>query len=234
MATCDIRNNLLQSIERIRNAEVSSLDDLNRLTSDSINNYGSDKNGYRTSKNEFNYSYDALGRLISVSLNDDTITYSYDSFSRRLSRTSDHASVQYLYQFDTEIAALANNKIVEFKAIHGQFSPYAIELNDKVYTPIRNHRGDITVLLDSEQNAVSTYHYDAFGEFSHYGLIQSPWLFSSQTYDTSTKNYHFINREYDSYTGRWLTPDPLGFEDGLNLYAYVHNKPMIYVDPYRL
>jgi len=167
-------------------------------------------------------------------LNDDTITYSYDSFSKRLSRTSDQISVQYLYQFDTEIAALENNKIVEFKAIHGQFSPYAIELYDKVYAPIRNHRGDITVLLDSDKNAVSTYRYDAFGEFSHYGSIQSPWLFSSQRYDTSTKNYHFINREYDSFTGRWLTPDPLGFEDGLNLYAYVHNNPMIYVGPYGL
>jgi len=219
---------------RNKNGKVCTLDDLNRLTSDSINSYGSDKNGYRTSKNEFNYSYDALERLLSVSLNDDTITYSYDSFSRRLSRTSDQISVQYLYQFDTEIAALENNKIVEFKAIHGQFSPYAIELNDKVYTPIRNHRGDITVLLDTQKNAVSTNRYDAFGEFSHYGSIQSPWLFSSQRYDTSTKNYHFINREYDSYTGRWLTPDPLGFEDGLNLYAYVHNNPMIYVDPYGL
>jgi len=59
---------------------------------------------------------------------------------------------------------------------------------------------------------------------------ESPWLFSSQRYDISSKNYHFINREYDSYTGRWLTPDPLGFEDGLNLYAYVHNNLMICVD----
>ena len=28
--------------------------------------------------------------------------------------------------------------------------------------------------------------------------------------------------------------NPLGFEDGLNLYAYVHNNPMIYADPYGL
>ena len=30
---------------------------------------------------------------------------------------------------------------------------------------------------------------------------------------------------------RWQTTDPLGFEDGLNLYAYVHNNPFCYKDP---
>ena len=28
-----------------------------------------------------------------------------------------------------------------------------------------------------------------------------------------------------------MTPDPLGFEDGLNIYAFVHNNPLRYFDP---
>jgi len=36
---------------------------------------------------------------------------------------------------------------------------------------------------------------------------------------------------YDPEVGRWLTPDPLGFADGPNLYAYVHNNPLTFVDP---
>jgi len=109
-----------------------------------------------------------------------------------------------------------------------------VNLFPKIYSPIRNHRGDVTLLLDDKEQAVSTYRYDAFGGFSHTGTIKSPWLFSSQRYDDLTKNYHFINREYDPSSGRWLTPDPLGFEDGCNLYAYVHNNPLIYIDPYGL
>ena len=31
--------------------------------------------------------------------------------------------------------------------------------------------------------------------------------------------------------GRWITPDPAGYTDGLNLYAYVHNDPLAYIDP---
>jgi hypothetical protein len=36
----------------------------------------------------------------------------------------------------------------------------------------------------------------------------------SKSYDDITKTYHFVNREYDSFSGRWLTPDPSGFADG--------------------
>src|SRR5258708_4379400 len=34
--------------------------------------------------------------------------------------------------------------------------------------------------------------------------------------------------------GRWLTPDPSGFTDGMNLYAYVHNNPLTHQDEYGL
>ena len=39
------------------------------------------------------------------------------------------------------------------------------------------------------------------------------------------------NRYYDYYTGRWLTYDPLGYVDGLNLYEYPRSNPVILVDP---
>ena len=39
------------------------------------------------------------------------------------------------------------------------------------------------------------------------------------------------DRHYDSETGRWLERDPSGFVDGTNLYAYVGNDPINYIDP---
>ncbi|MFC1783305.1 RHS repeat-associated core domain-containing protein, partial [Planctomycetota bacterium] len=42
------------------------------------------------------------------------------------------------------------------------------------------------------------------------------------------------NRYYEYHTGRWLTRDPLGHIDGMNLYTYVSSNPMMNYDPYGL
>ncbi len=52
--------------------------------------------------------------------------------------------------------------------------------------------------------------------------------------DEDTGLVQFGKRDYDAKLGRWLTPDPLGFADGPNLYAYVRNNPLILYDPYGL
>jgi hypothetical protein len=38
-------------------------------------------------------------------------------------------------------------------------------------------------------------------------------------------------RAYDPVMGRWLSRDPIGEEGGLNLYGYVGNNPINYMDP---
>lgn len=43
--------------------------------------------------------------------------------------------------------------------------------------------------------------------------------------------YYAQQRYYDAHLGRWLTPDPIGFSGGLNLYAYAGNDPTGRVDP---
>jgi len=217
-----------------KNDVNTTVDHLNRLLNDSKNSFSIDSNGNRISKNDAHYSYDALGRLIKVTTPEDTITYTYDSFSRRMQRMSNAGTIQYLYQFDTEIGSLVDGKIQEFKAIYGKFAPFAVELDNEVNSPIRNHRGDICVLINGEKNPVTTYRYDAFGEFFKSGNLKSPWTFSSQRYDETLHLYHFLHRGYDSSSGTFLTTDPAEFADGPNLYAYVHNNPMIYVDPYGL
>ncbi|MBK9692440.1 MAG: RHS repeat-associated core domain-containing protein [Gemmatimonadetes bacterium] len=43
---------------------------------------------------------------------------------------------------------------------------------------------------------------------------------------------HFGARDYDPHTGRWLTPDPIGFAGGdANLFSYVGDDPVNRTDP---
>jgi RHS repeat-associated protein len=50
--------------------------------------------------------------------------------------------------------------------------------------------------------------------------------------DRDTDLVHFGYREYDPYTGKWTTKDPIDFSGGdTNLYGYVLGDPVNLVDP---
>ncbi|MFH1023652.1 MAG: DUF2235 domain-containing protein [Planctomycetota bacterium] len=48
----------------------------------------------------------------------------------------------------------------------------------------------------------------------------NPFGYAGMWRDTHTGHYHTLYREYSPEMGRWLTPDPAGYVDGQNLYAY--------------
>ncbi|MEI8366354.1 MAG: RHS repeat-associated core domain-containing protein, partial [Parachlamydiaceae bacterium] len=218
---------------RSKDTLVNAINDLNQVTNDITFSYTYDLNGRRLTKNRAQYTYDALGRLTTFTDGDQCIHYVYDTFGRLIERNTTESKAQYLYQFDTEIASFENGQMKTFRALQGTHAPFAMELDGVLYSSIRNHRGDLCVLL-ADQTPVCTYRYSAFGEFLHDGNITPPWLMSGQRYDFDTELYHFAKREHDPTLGTWLTPDPLGFVDGPNLYTYVNNNPLIYTDPYGL
>ena len=218
---------------RAKNGCEQTISALNQVVSASLDHYTHDLNGRRTGKGDDSYVYDALGRLIKCKRASGSVHYQYDPFGRLVEQVSERNKTEYLYQFDTQIASLEKGQVTELKAIYGEQAPFAIEVQDKLYGVIQNPRGDIMALLEGE-NVAATYRYDAFGKFVHEGGVDSPWLFSGQRFDTHSGTYQFTKRAYDPNLGVWLTPDPAGFADGLNLYAYVNNNPLIYVDAYGL
>ena len=211
------------------------VDHLNQLTRSGSSNYIYDSNGCRTAHGTATYRYDALDRLIEYGDAHCTIRYGYDAFGRRMQKQVDDASpTLYRYLLDTEVAAYRDGVCHELRALYRQHAFCAIELGGTPYSVIRNQRGDTCQLLDSHGHVAAGYHYDAYGLFTAYGSVTAPWLFTGQRYDGETQWYHFLKRSYDPAIGRWITPDPLGFADGPNLYAYVHNHPLDYIDPYGL
>ena len=109
-------------------------------------------------------------------------------------------------------------------------------------------RGKFNVLLDSNGNVVVRYVYDAWGNHAvlgtdgndisdpnHIGIL-NPFRYRGYFYDEETGLYYLKTRYYDPETGRFITIDGIEYLDpetinGLNLYAYCGNNPVMYTDP---
>lgn len=230
------------------------IDSLNRVKACPSFEYTYDRNGNTLTKHAngstTHFSYDALNRLIQVEAPDGEKTfYTYDSFGKRQTKEDSSGLQQFIYQEDVEVGVIVNSRIIQLKVLgsgkRGALgASIAIELNGSTYAPINDHRGNIVCLIDPESGElVELYHYSAFGETQIYdgkgfslseSALGNPWTFASGRLDSETGLMLFRHRYYNPQLGRWLTPDPLDFADGPNLYAYVHNRPLILADPYGL
>jgi RHS repeat-associated protein len=61
--------------------------------------------------------------------------------------------------------------------------------------------------------------------------VENNLRFPGQYFDLETGLHYNWHRYYDPETGRYLTPDPIGLAEGMNLYAYVQNDPVNLIDP---
>ncbi|MGH7372517.1 MAG: RHS repeat-associated core domain-containing protein, partial [Candidatus Methylomirabilales bacterium] len=59
-----------------------------------------------------------------------------------------------------------------------------------------------------------------------------PFAFTGREWDRETGLHYYRARYYDPKIGRFVSDDPIGFAGGdANLYAYVWNAPMLFLDP---
>ncbi|MDE3046709.1 MAG: RHS repeat-associated core domain-containing protein, partial [Verrucomicrobiota bacterium] len=146
----------------------------------------------------------------------------------------------FLYDGQNEIGSFDENlNLLELRILgetpHAEIgAAIALELQGKIYAPIHDLQGNIAALLPINRSEPTFYHYSAFGEEKHTGPAKNPWRFSSKRTDEGTGLVYYGRRFYLPSLGRWLTPDPRGFADGMNLYAFVHNDPLTHFDEYGL
>jgi len=245
-----------------KNGASYQMNSLNQLLSESSSVYSYDKNGNLIGMTNGDvhliFSYDALDHLVAVEQPSIfRLEFSYDASHRRLlkrkfvwgdSSWQLSEESRYVYFGNREVGSVdEQGAFKEFRVLgRGKGAELGasigIELDGIVFCPIHDHRGNITALVDTATRQVhETYRYSAFGEERLFDenntrqeSVSNPWRFSSKRTDPETGFIFFGRRYYSSLIGRFLTPDPVRFSDGPNLYAYVHNSPIMLIDPYGL
>ena len=106
----------------------------------------------------------------------------------------------------------------------------------KDYYPLYDGSGHVTgltTIIDSVATLVAEYAYGPFGELIHARgpmALANPWRYATKYYDSETGLYYYGARYLDPVTGQWLSREPLGESESVNLYAYCGNDPVNNVD----
>ncbi|MBR2923012.1 MAG: hypothetical protein IKC10_06835, partial [Alphaproteobacteria bacterium] len=120
---------------------------------------------------------------------------------------------------------------------------FAVKYNNATYFYRKDAQANIVALLDNSGTVVVKYKYDAWGNCvidastTNTELANlNPFRYRSYYLDTETGFYFLKTRYYDPEIGRFMTIDDISYIDpesinGLNLYAYCLDNPVMCVDP---
>ncbi len=87
-------------------------------------------------------------------------------------------------------------------------------------------------LFDQSKAQVAGYEYTPYGElYASSGSVSTTHRFTGHDWDATAGHYFAPYRYYRPDLARWLSPDPAGFVDGLNVYGYVRGNPVSQLDP---
>ncbi|MFD1988813.1 RHS repeat domain-containing protein, partial [Paenibacillus nicotianae] len=186
---------------------------------------------------ESSYSYDLDNKLIAATIDGNKTTIDYLPDGLRSQKTTGTTTTQYGYD--------AWKNVVSEKSSDGKQSTYIRgdrvlvkkdQTASKDYYYLFNGHGDVVQMLDTSGAIVNSYGYDEWGNIvKQQETVSNTFKYAGEAYDSETGLYYLKARYYDPSQGRFLNEDSYEGQINnpltLNIYGYVSNNPLRYIDP---
>ena len=178
------------------------------------------------------YTYDVNGVRYTKTADGVTTTYFYDGNTLLGENRSDGTRLRYFYDA---------TGLCGFSYYNGSDTKY--------YTYVKDVLGNIVMIKDDMGLPLVKYTYNEWGicsmtafNLDNQGAAAlelgnlNPFRYRGYVYDSETGFYYLQSRYYDPETCRFLNMDSVEYADpqtlnGLNLYAYGLNNPVMFLDP---
>jgi RHS repeat-associated protein len=99
----------------------------------------------------------------------------------------------------------------------------------------RDHLGSVREMTSNTGAIMARYEYDPYGRRTTIsGGPEAEFGFTGHYYHQASGLHLALYRAYDAENGRWLNRDPISERGGINLYNYVGNDPIDWIDPFGL
>ena len=160
-------------------------------------------------------------------------TLSYDP-AMRLAQIASGGTTKLAYDGLDRIAEYDGSNALQRRYVHGPSIDEPLVWYEGSGTTDRrflssDERGSIISVTDGSGVVLGLNKYDEFGNPQSTNL--GVWGYTGQAWLPTVGIWYYKARDYDPDLGRFLQTDPIDILGGINLYAYVGNDPINWIDP---
>ncbi len=203
----------------------------NRLTNWNGQALSYDDNGNLQSDGANTYTWNSRDQLVALA-GATSASFAYDGLGRRKSKTVNGVSTAYLYDGMNPIQEQSGATIqANLLAGPGLDQWFARTQGGQTVSYLPDALGSTLALANASQALTTSYTYEPYGKTTTSGAATGNTFAYTGRENDGTGLYYYRARYYQPTIGRFVSPDPIGIDGGINLYGYVEGDPIGYVDP---